>query len=361
MKKEVLLAEFNKSHTEVLHSQILFFLKKKYHVNLWINKEADFEDVYNGKVKIIREDTKISSLNIGLLYKVVRFIQRNKIKKVVLNTAHGILIRNLCLLLMNSKVEVVGVIHQAHKLIKSSTQKIISKKIKKYFVLNDYVKEFMNNLQQNTYSINSFYPVFFPNDESNESNNSKLKDRIIITVPGNVIQNRKDYLFLLKSIIKLDKEVKDKFQFIFLGIANRSESAEVFNLINKNKLEENFVKIYKKRVPENEFIDVLQHSDYIMPLIHPSSHSYNEYMTTEISGAFNTAFAFKKPLLMYDSFDKFEDFKNFAVFYNEKSFESMLERIANHDLTKDIRKNYLNYKKFDLDFQTENYIKFIES
>ncbi|MBP9095373.1 MAG: hypothetical protein KBG21_02120 [Ignavibacteria bacterium] len=358
MKKEVLLAEFNKSHTEVLHSQIFFFLKKKYHVNLWINKEADFEDVYNGKVKIIREDTKISSLNIGLLYKVVRFIQRNKIKKVVLNTAHGILIRNLCLLLMNSKVEVIGVIHQAHKLIKSSTQKIISNKIKKYFVLNDYVKEYMNNLQQKTYRINSFYPIFFNN---NESNNSKINDKIIITVPGNVIQNRKDYLFLLKSIVKLDKELKEIFQFIFLGTASKSESAEVFNLINKNKLEENFVKIYKKRVPENEFIDVLQHSDYIMPLIHPSSHSYNEYMTTEISGAFNTAFAFKKPLLMYDSFNKFEDFKNFALFYNEKSFESMLEKIAKHDLTKEIKKNYLNYKKFDLDFQTENYINFIES
>ncbi|MBN8568530.1 MAG: hypothetical protein J0M18_02770 [Ignavibacteria bacterium] len=358
MKKEVLLAEFNKSHTEVLHSQILFFLKKKYHVNLWINKEAEFEDVYNGKVKIIREDTKISSLNIGLLYKVVRFIQRNKIKKVVLNTAHGILVRNLCLLLMNSKVEVIGVVHQAHKLIKSSTQKIISKKIKKYFVLNDYVKEFMNSQHKSIYRINSFYPVFFPD---NGSNNNKINDKIIITVPGNVIQNRKDYLFLLKNITKLDKELKEKFQFIFLGIASKSESAEVFNLINKNKLEESFVKIYKKRVPENEFIDVLQHSDFIMPLIHPSSHSYNEYMTTEISGAFNTAFAFKKPLLMYDSFNKFEDFKNFALFYNEKSFESLLEKISNHDLTKEIKKNYVNYRKFDLDFQTENYIKFIES
>jgi len=358
LKKEILLAEFNKSHTEVLHSQILFFLKKKYHVNLWINKEAEFEDVYNGKVKIIREDTKVSSLNIGLLYKVVRFIQRNKIKKVVLNTAHGILIRNLCLLLMNSNVEVIGVIHQAHKLIKSSTQKIISKKIRKYFVLNDYVKEYMNNLQQNTYRINSFYPVFFHN---NESNNSNVNDKIIITVPGNVIQNRKDYLFLLRSIITLDKELKEKFQFIFLGTASKSESAEVFNLINKNKLEESFVKIYKKRVPENEFIDMLQHSDYIMPLIHPSSHSYNEYMATEISGAFNTAFAFKKPLLMYGSFKKFEDFKKFAVFYDEKSFESLLERISKHDLTKEIKKNYLNYRKFDLDFQTENYIKFIES
>ena len=127
MKKEVLLAEFNKSHIEVLHSQILFFLKKNYKVNLWINNEAEFENIYNGKVKIIREDTKISSLNIGLLYKIVRFVQRNKIKKIVLNTAHGILVRNLCLLLMKSKVEVIGVLHQAHKLLKSSTQKIISK------------------------------------------------------------------------------------------------------------------------------------------------------------------------------------------------------------------------------------------
>ncbi|MBS1494950.1 MAG: hypothetical protein JST55_15665 [Bacteroidetes bacterium] len=358
MKKEVLLAEFNKSHTEVLHTQILFFLQKNYKVNLWINHEAEFEDNYEGKVKIIREDTKISSLNIGLLYKIVRFVQRNKIKKVILNTAHGILVRNLCLLLMNSKVEVIGVIHQAHKLLKSSTQRIISRKIKKYFVLNDYVKEFMDTKTNKAYNINVFYPIFFnTKNSSNKNNNSK----IIITVPGNVIQTRKDYVFLVKSILKLNDELKQKLQFIFLGTTSKNESAEVLELVSKNKIDENLLRIYKKHVSDEEFNHVLQQSDYILPLIHPSSNSYNEYLSTEISGAFNTAFAFKKPLLMFESFNKFEDFKKFALFYNEKNFVQLLERLIKEDLTKEIKKNYENYKKFNLDFQTENYINFIES
>lgn len=357
MRKEVLLAEFNKTHIEVLHSQVLFFLKKHYKVNLWINKEAEFDDVYHGKVKIIREKTKISSLNIGLLYKIVRYVQRHKIKKIVLNTAHGILVRNLCLLLLNSSVEVIGVLHQSHKLLKSSTQKIISRKIKKYFVLNDYVKNFIDKSTNNIYNISVFYPIFFPHESSIE----KDSDKIIITIPGRVIQTRKDYVFLLKNILNLSPGLKNKFRFIFLGTVTKHESPEVIELIHKNNIDENLVKVYRKHLTEKDFNEALQISDYIMPLIHPSSHSYAQYLTSEISGAFNTAFAFKKPLLMYDSFKEFEDFKKFALFYNENSFEHLLERIAKHDLTKEVKKNYGHYKKFNLDFQTENYIKVIES
>lgn len=358
MKKEILLIEFNESHTEVLHSQILFLLNKHYRVNLWINNEAEFKDIYRGKVKIIRERTKISSLNIGLLYKVVRFVQRNKIKKIVLNTAHGILVRNLCLLLMKSEVEIIGVIHQAHKLLKSSTQKIISRKIKKYFVLNDYVKEFINKLSGNNYKVNSFYPIFFTDQHKEESNTN---DRIIITVPGKVIQIRKGYVFLLESILKLPDELKEKIQFVFLGTATKHESADVLNIIARNNISESTVKIYRKHVPESKFNEVLQKSDYIMPLIHPTSHSYNEYLSTEVSGAFNTAFAFKKPLLMYESFNKFEDFKKFSLFYNEDNFSQLLNNLTKHDCSIEIKKNYEDYKKFTLDFQTENYINFIES
>lgn len=357
MKKEILLAEFNKTHIEVLHSQILFFLKKHYKVNLWINNEAEFHDIYNGKVKVIREKTKISSLNIGLLYKIVRFVQRHKIKIIVLNTAHGILVRNLCLLLLNSRIEVIGVLHQSHKLLKSGTQNIISRKIKKYFVLNDYVKKFIDEKTRSSFNINVFYPIFF----SHESKAEKSSDKIIITIPGRVIQTRKDYIFLLKNILSLRDELKNKFQFIFLGTVTKHESPEVLEMIHENSINDDLVKIYKKHLTEKDFNDALQISDYIMPLIHPSSHSFSQYLTTEISGAFNTAFAFKKPLLMHDSFKEFEDFKKFSVFYNENNFEHLLERIAKHDLTKEIKKSYENYKKFDLDFQIENYIKFIES
>ncbi len=358
MKKEVLLIEFNESHIEVLHSQILFLLNKNYKVNLWINDEAEFNDIYEGKVNIIREKTKLSSLNIGLLFKVAGFIYKNKIEKIILNTAHGILIRNLCLLLLMSKTQVIGVAHQAHKLLKSSTQKIISKKVKKYFVLNDYVKKFIDKESNGAYNVNVFYPIFF---SINGLNEKKSNEQIIITVPGKVIERRKDYIFLIKNILNLSEELKDKFQFIFLGTATQNESPGVFNFISENKIPESLLKIYQNHVSENEFNKILQRSDYILPLIHPSSQSYNEYLSTEISGAFNTAFAFKKPLLMYESFDQFEDFKNFAVFYNESNFIRLLEKLSKSTSANNIQKNYEGYKKFDFKFQAENYIRFIES
>jgi len=357
-KNNILIAEFTESHTELIHSQILFLLKNNYNITLWLNSDAEFEDKYSGKVKIIREGTKISSLNIGLLYKIVRYIQRNKIKKLVLNTAHGLLARNLCLLLINSKVEVIGVIHQAHKLLKSSNQKIISRKIKKYFVLNDYIKTYIDFTTQNFYNVGVFYPIFFNKPEEKLIEKS---DKVIITIPGEVQQMRKDYIFLIEQIFKLKKEIREKFEFVFLGCASKQKSSDILELLDKNKQIEDSIKIFKKHVAENEFNSYIQNSDFIMPLIHPSSKSYNEYLTTEISGAFNTAFAFKKPMLMYNSFKQFDDFKNFSTFYNENNFIDILTALIDNNSSEVLIKNYDSYKKFDFDFQAENYIKFIES
>jgi len=358
LKKEILIAEFNTSHLEILHSQILFLLAKDYNVHLWINNDAAFKDRYNGQVKIVREKTKISSLNIGLMYKIVRYIKKNKINKIILNTAHGLLVRNLCLLLMNNKVEVIGVLHQSHKLLESSTQKIISKKIKKYFVLNDYIKKFLDSTAPNLYDIGVFYPIFFYSAKNNSEINT---DKIIITIPGEVQQNRKDYLFLINEVAKLKKEIREKFEFVFLGAATKLRSSDILDVLNKNSKINDAIRIYKKHIPEEEFNIVIQNSDFIMPLIHPSSKSYSEYLTTEISGAFNTGFAFKKPLLMYKSFKQFEDFQNFSIFYDENNFPDILKNILENNFSEKLPKNYNSYKKFDFDFQSVNYINFIES
>ncbi|MBS1515653.1 MAG: hypothetical protein JSS63_11500 [Bacteroidetes bacterium] len=358
MKKEILIAEFEKTHTEILHSQILFLLHRGYKINLWLNEEADFEDVYDGKVNIVKSKTEISSLNLKLLYKVLRFIKQHNIEKIILNTAHGLLIRNLCFILLNKKVEVTGVLHQAHKLIKSSTQSIISKKVKKNFVLNDYVKDFVLKETKGKYKVESFYPIYF-----NKLSDVKYKPnyKIIITVPGNVIQLRKDYVFLIKNLLKLEDEIRDNFQFIILGRATDKESPEMLQMIGENNISEDFVKIYKEYVSEEEFSEVVQNSDFIMPLIHPTGHSYNEYLSTEISGAFNTAFGYHKPLLMYESFSKFEDFKKFSVFYNESNFLHILKNLTEKNMTTELKKRYENYPKFDFNFQANKYINFIEN
>jgi hypothetical protein len=358
LKKEILIIEFEKTHTEIIHSQILFLLSAGYKINLWLNEEVHFEDVYDGKVKIIRAKTEQSSLNIKLFYKILKFIKHNKIHKIVLNTAHGILIRNLCFVLLRKKVEVVGILHQSHKLFKSSTQSIISKNVKKYFVLNDYVKEYVLKESSNKFRIESFYPIYF-----NKLSVVKTKphDKIVIAIPGNVIQIRKDYVFLIKNLLKLNDDLKKNFQFIILGRATEKESLEMLKLIYENNIGDDFIKIYKDYVSEEEFHNVIEYSDYIMPLIHPTGHSYNEYLSTEISGAFNTAFGYKKPLLMYESFSKFEDFKNFSLFYNENNFLHILKELAQKNLSEDIARRYENYPKFDFEYQAKKYINFIES
>ena len=53
-----------------------------------------------------------------------------------------------------------------------------------------------------------------------------------------------------------------------------------------------------------------------MPLVHPSKPQFRKYLTEKISGTYNLAFAYKKPMLCPEDMAVYEDFKDTSVFYN---------------------------------------------
>jgi len=87
------------------------------------------------------------------------FFKKSGISKVILNTAQGAHIRNLCLT-SSGAVEFIGIIHTLKKFQGSYTQKVINRKIKKYFVLNDYFLEKIDPPKE--IRVSSFYPLRFP-------------------------------------------------------------------------------------------------------------------------------------------------------------------------------------------------------
>lgn len=191
---KVLIFECTTSHSELIYSQLKFLNAYNFKIHLWINEKADI--TYFSWVTVTLINSADNRLQI--ISKLVRHIKSLNIDYIIFNTAHGLLIRDLSIVLFFSKVKAVGILHKAEKVVKSFTQKIISLKVRNYFVLSDYV---LSWLKTNTrgYKINfsSFYPIFFP--VSNFINNSR-EDEFVVCIPGAIEPERKDYNFLINFL-----------------------------------------------------------------------------------------------------------------------------------------------------------------
>ena len=74
-----------------------------------------------------------------------------------------------------------------------------------------------------------------------------------------------------------------------------------------------------------------------MPLVHPSKPQFRKYLTEKISGRYNLAFAYKKPMLCPEDMAVYEDFKDTSVFYNLNNFADFINNLSVADTTKFIQ------------------------
>ena len=81
------------------------------------------------------------------LLNIRRYLIEKNIKEVIFNSADGIRIRNLLLFPFPKEMEFAGILHDSEKVIRSGNQKFINKKVKKYFVLNDYILDYIHSLK----------------------------------------------------------------------------------------------------------------------------------------------------------------------------------------------------------------------
>ncbi len=277
------------------------------------------------------------------------YFQVHNIRKVILNTAQGGHVRNLCLTAKKS-TEFIGIIHTLRKFNGSFTQKVISKKIKKYLVLNDY---FLTQIQPaEGQKISAFYPLRFPSFDISPSDNKSSKQ---ITIIGGVENRRKD----LVGSVGLMKQLEDlDLHFVFLGKSDpNNEGVQQF----KETLRENglldHVTMYDHFVDEKEFDRVVKQSDFIWPLVHPETESAVEYFRNQIPGALNVALGYKIPLLVHaDYVQEWKDLKH-AASYRLETFRSDLEKaLANQE---ELKSDLEQAEACHPSFQEENYLEFI--
>ena len=339
---KIALIEVGAMHDECLYSQIQFLKHKNHKVTLFCHADLeprikDFPDLS----KIIYLDLSSKIKKYYAWYKIRKYLMDKHFSKVIFNSAE----RNILKLIffLPTKIECIGTIHNADKLNKKNYQKKISKRLKKYLALNDFIKDNVQKEKLTTNKIESYYPIFFPEIKRSLV---KPKKEIWITIPGGFDSNKRDYTILKKW--KITKGIK----IIFLGNYNNLKARKFINNLKSNPSFSSFI-FFDNYISNELFHDYIMHSDFILPLIHPNVPYYDLYLKYKISGSYNLAFAYKIPLLIEQSFSEVKDFQENSIFYNYKNINNIFNLINKNS------KEFYQNPKWEFEYQKEKYLSFV--
>jgi glycosyltransferase involved in cell wall biosynthesis len=310
-KETIALIELGGSHDECLYSQVLFL--KKYGLRVQV---ILFEDHLSHMDPYPEVDVWKSYKKPGgwlaewiLVFRLLTYLRCQGINKAVLNTAEGNLIRKLSLA-AGRHTTFTGIIHLSSKLWTSRSQKIISRKVSKYFVLADFIKE---NLEKSDtgVSIESFYPIYFP---AGKAAGAVQDQDYQICIPGAVDFARRDYQSLLDEM--LSTEVPSGVKFVLLGRTSNKDGQELKARIRELGLEKHFT-LFDGFIPHEEFYKHLKKAWLVLPLITPRCKDYADYIDYKITGSFNLAYGFGRPMLQHESFTGTRIYRETSVFYRD--------------------------------------------
>lgn len=348
---KIALIETGGSHEECLLSQMIALRSAGANLTLICTLEVKernphFEKYVDAILVIGFTGKAIKDLR--LMMGVNHFLRSGGFSKAIINTAQGGHIRNLCLT-APKHIEFIGIIHTIRKFQGSFTQKLINRKIKKYFVLSDFLLERI--APPKGIRVESFYPLEY---EHFQQKIEKAEHETWITIVGGVENRRKD----LSGFVDMISDVpRENLKFIFLGKSDRSRQ-EVIDF--KQRLEQ------QKRLNQFVFFDdfiaadlfdaYLSRTDFLCPLIHPETQSAEQYITNQISGAFNLAYGYRIPLLIHEAYQDVEDLRLSSFFYNFANFGTALnEAVASRN---EKMAQIASVEKWQKEFQQKKFLAF---
>lgn len=343
MIKKILYVEISTAHTEIINS-FVSALTPEYEVLLLINEKS------LPRVQHLSKKIKIETLNEESYLSDILACKRRFMPDILLlNSAQGRKVRDLCLRLMFDRIPIVGVHHNAENIFKSFTQKIIHFKIKKYIVLADFIKEFLKSKISRKIEIESFYPLSYVQTNAVLLNSTEK----YIAIPGVLEQDRRDYLGLVELVRLYDRKLDSSLKFVLLGNAKNHDGPRVVETIHNCKLESRFV-LFDFYVEDDLMLSYVEKSLAVMPLLHPGTRWFDKYFETKISGSYSLAFAFNKPLLMHEVFKEKVEFQGNGVFYSFDFFKDAIETALHF-------KPEVSTQKYSPGFQKQKLLQFISS
>jgi hypothetical protein len=384
--EHIALIELGGSHDECLYSQVIFLKKYGYVVHVLL-----FADHLDRMEKWPEVDCwKTWSPPGGfpgqwrLVFRVLRYLHRNRIRRAVINTAEGNIIRKLAIA-TGRHVEYTGLIHLARKLWTSRSQRIISRKIKKYLVLADFIAQHLEKADPSL-SIEYFYPVVFPSPaspapgripdpstrtrpESQEINGIGAQELhgtgapefsgkdFLVCIPGAVDYARRDYRSLLDELSS--EGIPDNMRFMLLGRTTGPDGLDLLQRIRRAGIEGHFI-TFGDFLDPGRFYSYFSRSDLILPLITPGSGDYGDYLKYKVTGTYNLAWGFKIPMLMHESFEGYRIFRETSVFYRSGELIRTLKELAVlRSEMKGLRSRISVLEDFDPEIQAEKFVNFI--
>ncbi|MFX0558162.1 hypothetical protein ACOCEA_15275 [Maribacter sp. CXY002] len=357
MKKKIALIELTTYHEECLFSQIKFLKDANYDVSLIINPKNSnnitFYGIDKNKIKLF-DPRGASTLIIRIInwFSLYRYIVDNKFEKVVFNTASSNKETIALIQFLPKSITCFGTIHNLKKLNHSSSQKSVSKRIKNYFVLNDFL---VNSAQINNKGLSLFpyYPIYFPEYETVRTIDKN--NDVWVCIPGELNYKRRDYNLVLKALSKIEKDTNN-LKIILLGKVNPANADAKSFLHELEKLSLNQMVLTFDSFIENElFHSYIKKSDYIMA---PVTTEERHYLNYKITGAYNLAFAYKKPLICPKEVSIIPDLKENSYFYtNSESLLMLFKSITNKTIE---NKDFYSHEKWNYESQLKNYMTLIE-
>lgn len=287
---KIALVELGSSHDECLYTQVKVLKSMpQVHLTLIAHEDLQSRAQFYGDI----DQTAFFAPKKGFkrwrrLFTLWRYCRRQDFDIIVFNTAQGKAISRLVRFPFG-RTQLMGILHNTGKLKGSFSQRFITKKLKHYFVLSEYL---MQKIPKEI-SASVLYPILFPSYPSEPI--SKKEGDVWICVPGQVELKRRDYKALLQSIEK--EGIRPHIKFILLGRSAHAEGNGMLikEWIHQHSLGDHFL-LWDDYIPVGTFYNYLEKSDYILPLIHEGDVSEDLYRY-QISGAFNLAIGYQKPIL----------------------------------------------------------------
>lgn len=318
--KRIALVEIGGSHDECLLTQVYALKEQNCWVELLTTKEiVDRNPLFLELLDAVHlfdfQGTKTKKK--GEISRLWKQIKQSKMEKVVLNTAQGKLILRLVMKALFSKVAFVGVIHTSRMFKESSTQKLISLKVKKYLVLSDFIKrDSQSNSKQ---AIEFFYPLDFP-----EPTKSIERDPHHVVIIGGVETRRKD----LDGFLELASPSSKEIRWTFLGKSDlqKSEVKHFIESLDQKGLSER-VRYFDNFVSQEDFVDTIVSASCILPLVHPNTPSADQYFRNQIPGAMNVSLSFKIPMLIHEQYANWTEIQDASVYYSFENFPEKLNSL----------------------------------
>jgi hypothetical protein len=222
---------------------------------------------------------------LGAYRELRAWLRRTAIDRVLLNTAHGNVVRNF--LWLCPGVRAAGLLHEAGNLRRSASQRMISWRMRHYLPLSELSVELARSLTR--VPVTAFYPIFMPPAQPAPRDPAHL----ILVIPGQVEQQRRDYRGFFAH---LGSGLDPRVRLLVLGSGSADELAAVRAAAERAGVAAN-LDMDGRYVPEAEFQSRCASCDAILPLIHGAANG-KRYFETRVTGAHLIALIHRKPMLL---------------------------------------------------------------